>query len=135
MIGMTGDTSTVRIERRGRIALLTIDNPSRGNAITKKVLAELGEAVTEIEGDRALRAAISVAHQQGARSFGLRAALALAKLVQSMGRPVEAHTVLAPALEGFSLTPEMPEIEEAQALLEDLAVGDKQVSVGPGERA
>jgi predicted ATPase len=85
--------------------------------------------------EEALRAAISVAHQQGARSFGLRAALALAKLVQSMGRPVEAHTVLAPALEGFSLTPEMPEIEEAQALLEDLAVGDKQVSVGPGERA
>jgi enoyl-CoA hydratase/carnithine racemase len=58
MIGMTGEISTVRIERRGRIALLTIDNPSRGNAITKKVLAELGEAVTEIEGDRALRAAV-----------------------------------------------------------------------------
>jgi hypothetical protein len=33
------------------------------------------------------------------------------------GRPVEAHDVLAPALEGFSPTPEMPEIAEAQALL------------------
>jgi len=30
---------------------------------------------------------------------------------------VEAHTVLAPALEGFAPTPEMPEIAEAQALL------------------
>jgi hypothetical protein len=30
-------------------------------------------------------------------------------------RPVEAHTVLAPALEGFSTTPEMPEIGEALA--------------------
>jgi len=33
------------------------------------------------------------------------------------GRAVEAHTVLAPALEGFAPTPEMPEIAEAQALL------------------
>ena len=32
-------------------------------------------------------------------------------------RPAEAHAVLAPALEGFSPTPEMPEIAEAQTLL------------------
>ena len=66
-------------------------------------------------------AAIAVAREQGARSFGLRAALSLAKLYQSTGRPVEAHDVLAPALEGFAPTPEMPEIEEAQALLAALA--------------
>ena len=34
--------------------------------------------------------------QQGTRSFGLRAALALAKLYQSTGRPADAHAVLAP---------------------------------------
>ena len=62
-------------------------------------------------------AAIAVAQQQGARSFGLRAALSLAKLCQATGRPVEAHDILAPALEGFSPTAEMPEIAEAQALL------------------
>ena len=45
--------------------------------------------------------AIEVAKQQGTRSFGLRAALALAKLYQSTGRPADAHAVLAPALEGF----------------------------------
>ena len=61
--------------------------------------------------------AIAVAKQQGTRSFELRAALALAKLYQSTGRPADAHAVLAPALEGFSPTPEMPEIAEAQALL------------------
>jgi predicted ATPase len=65
--------------------------------------------------------AIAVAKQQGTRSFGLRAALSLAKLHQSTGRPVEAHAVLAPALEGFSPTLEMPEIGEAQALLGTLA--------------
>ena len=62
---------------------------------------------------------------QGARSFGLQAALTLAKLYQSTGRPVEAHAVLAPALDGFSPTSEMPEIAEAQALLAALADSDE----------
>jgi hypothetical protein len=44
--------------------------------------------------------------------------LSLARLYQSTGRPNDAHAVLAPALEGFSPTPEMPEIGEAQTLLE-----------------
>jgi predicted ATPase len=71
--------------------------------------------------EEALRTAIAVAKQQGTRSFELRAALALAKLYQSTGRPVDAHAVLAPALEGFAPTAEMPEIGEAQALLAALA--------------
>ena len=62
--------------------------------------------------------AIAIAKQQGARSYALLAALSLAKLYQSTGRPAEACAILAPALEGFSPTPEMPEIAEAQALLE-----------------
>ena len=49
--------------------------------------------------------AIAVAKQQATRSFELRAALSLAKLYQSTGRPAEAHAVLAPALEGFPLLP------------------------------
>jgi class 3 adenylate cyclase/tetratricopeptide (TPR) repeat protein len=66
-------------------------------------------------------AAIAVAREQGARAFGLQAALKLAKLYQSTARPVEAHDILAPALEGFEPTPEMPEIAEGQALLAALA--------------
>jgi predicted ATPase len=66
-------------------------------------------------------AAVSVARAQGARSFGLRAALALAKHYEETGRAVEAHDVLAPALEGFSPTPESPQIAEAKALFEALA--------------
>jgi predicted ATPase len=61
--------------------------------------------------------AIAIAQQQKARSFELRAALSLAKLYQSTGRAADGHSVLAPALKGFSPTPEFPEIEEAQALL------------------
>jgi predicted ATPase/class 3 adenylate cyclase len=67
--------------------------------------------------EEAFSAAIAVAKEQGARSYHLQAALPLAKLYQSTARPVEAHAVLAPALEGFPPTPEMPEIAEAQALL------------------
>ena len=65
----------------------------------------------------AFRTALAIAAEQDARSWGLRAALSLAKLYQSTSRPVDAHAVLAPAPEGFSPTPEMPEIAEARALL------------------
>jgi tetratricopeptide (TPR) repeat protein len=70
--------------------------------------------------EEAFRAAIAIAQGQKARSFELQAALSLAKLYRSTGRPAEARAVLAPALEGFSLTPEMPEIAEALALMEHL---------------
>jgi hypothetical protein len=71
--------------------------------------------------EEALQTAIAIAQEQGARSWGLRSALSLAKLYQSTGRPVDAHAVLAPALEGFAQTPELPEIAEAEGLLAQLA--------------
>jgi predicted ATPase len=67
--------------------------------------------------EEAFQTAIAITHEQGAASWGLRTALSLAKLYQSTARPVEAHGILAPALEGFVPTSEMPEIAEAQALL------------------
>jgi predicted ATPase len=76
-----------------------------------------GDPANPAPAEDAFLTAIAVAKQQGARSFELRAALALAKLYQSTGRSVEAHAVLAPVLEGFSPTPEMPEIADAQGLL------------------
>ena len=107
-------------------ALATCDRPGyrafeaelhrvRGEILLKRDPANPAPA------EEAFLTAIAVAKQQGTRSFELRAALALAKLYQSTGRPAEAHAVLAPALEGFSPTPEMPEIAEAQALLAALA--------------
>ena len=62
--------------------------------------------------------AVAIAQQQKAKSFELQAALSLAKLYQSTGRPADAHAVLAPAIEGFTPTPEFPEIEQAQRLLD-----------------
>jgi class 3 adenylate cyclase/predicted ATPase len=91
----------------------------RGEMLLKRDPANAATA------EEALHTAIAVAQRQGTRSFELRAALALAKLYQSTGRPADAHAVLAPALEGFSPTPEMPEIAEAQALLAALAEMDE----------
>ncbi len=73
--------------------------------------------------EEAFLTAIAVAKQQATRSFELRAALALAKLYRLTGRAANAHAVLAPALEGFSPTPEMPEIAEAQTLLVAIEAG------------
>jgi predicted ATPase len=87
----------------------------RGDILLKRNLPDLALA------EDAYRTAIAIAQQQGARSFELMAALALAKLYQSTDRPAEAHAVLAPALEGFSPTPEMPEIAEAMSLSARLA--------------
>jgi adenylate cyclase len=71
--------------------------------------------------EEAYRNAVAIAKEQGARSYVLLASLSLAKLYQSSARPTDAHAVLAPALEGFSPTPEMREIAEAQALVSQLA--------------
>ena len=71
--------------------------------------------------EKAFRTAVAIANEQRARSFGLQAALSLAKLYQLTNRRLEAHAVLAPALEGFAPTPEMPEIAEAMALMDRLA--------------
>jgi predicted ATPase len=88
---------------------------ARGETLLKRDPANSAAA------EEAFLAAIAVAKQQGTRSFQLRAALALAKLYQSTGRPADANAVLARALEGFAPTPEMPEIAEAMSLSARLA--------------
>ena len=75
-----------------------------------------------VPAEEAFRSAIAVAKKQGARSYELVASLALAKRYQSTGRPTEAHAVLAPSLEGFWPTPELPQIAEAQALLAEISL-------------
>ena len=71
--------------------------------------------------EETFQTAVAIAKRQGARGYALLASLSLTKLYQSTGRPSDAQAILTPALEGFSPTPEMPEIAEAQALLGRLA--------------
>ena len=86
----------------------------RGELLLKCDPANVGSA------EEAFLAAIAVAQKQGARSFELRAALALARLYHTTGGSADANSTLAPALEGFPPTPAFPEIAEAQALLATL---------------
>ena len=109
------DEALATVERAGFRAFEAELRRTRG-----EILLKLDSVVSALA-EREFQAAIAVAKQQSARSFGLRAALSLAKLHQSTTRPADAYAVLTPALEGFSPTPEMPEIAEAQALMERLA--------------
>ncbi len=113
------DEALATSERIGHRAFDSELHRARGEILLKRDPANRAPA------EEALLTAIAVAKQQGTRSFELRAALSLAKLYQSTARLTEAHAVLAPALEGFSSTPEMPEIAEAQALLTALAATDE----------
>ena len=108
------DEALATSERTGHRAFEAELHRVRGEMLLRR------ESANPAPAEEALRSAIAVAKQQGTRSFELRAALALAKLYQSTGRPVDAHAVLAPALEGFSPTAEMPEIAEAISLIERL---------------
>jgi class 3 adenylate cyclase/predicted ATPase len=110
------DEALATSERIGHRTLEAELNRARGEMLLKRDPANPAPA------EEALQTAIAVAKQQATRSFELRAALSLAKLCQSTGRPVDAHAVLTPALEGFAPTAEMPEIAEAQALLAALTL-------------
>jgi predicted ATPase len=91
----------------------------RGAIVLKREPANTAAA------EKALQIAIAIAQAQKARSFELQAALSLARVYQSTDRPTKARAVLAPAIEGFAPTPEMPEIAEARAFLGRLAQSDE----------
>ena len=93
---------------------------SRGEILLKRDPANVASA------EEAFLTAIAIA--QPAEGAELRIACGAGageKVDQSTARPVEAHDILAPALEGFEPTPEMPEIAEGLALLAALAETDE----------
>ena len=109
------DEALVSADQATNFASLPFLHRLRGDILLKRNPPDMTGA------EDAYRTAIAIAKQQVARSYELLASLSLAKFYQSTGRPVDAHAVLMPALEGFSPTPEMPEIAEARALIERLA--------------
>ncbi len=48
----------VRIERRDAVAIVTIDRPERLNALNSAVVAELAQALGDLDADRAVRAVV-----------------------------------------------------------------------------
>ena len=67
------------------------------------------------------REALATAQRQGAKSWELRAATSLARLLRDRGQLGPARQVLAPVFGWFAEGFETPDLHEAKALLEELA--------------
>ena len=68
------------------------------------------------------RKALSIAREQGAKLWELRAAVALARLWRDQGRRREARDLLAPVYGWFTEGFDTPDLKEAKALLDALDV-------------
>jgi predicted ATPase len=68
-----------------------------------------------------LQRALDVACRQEAKSLELRAAMSLARLWQQQGKRAEAHELLAPVYGWFTEGFDTADLQEAKALLDELA--------------
>jgi predicted ATPase len=68
-----------------------------------------------------LRRAIDLARGQDARSYELRASIALARFIREAGRPSEARALLAPIYASFTEGHDTPDLQAASELLASLA--------------
>ena len=66
------------------------------------------------------RKALSIAREQQAKLWELRAAVSLARLWRDQGRRSEAHDLLAPVYSWFTEGFDTLDLREAKALLDDL---------------
>jgi len=66
------------------------------------------------------RKALSIAEEQEAKLWELRAAVSLARLRREQGRHTEARDLLAPVYDWFSEGFDTPDLKEAKALLDEL---------------
>ena len=82
-------------------------------------LKSLGSPAEEIE--RALRIALELAEEQGAFLLKLRAATSLARLWRDQGKLQQARELLAPVYGWFTEGFDTRDLEEAKALLAELA--------------
>ena len=120
MRSATIETATTICERTGERWYLAEFSRVRGDILLRQEAPDVERAAEAL-----LEPPSPIARPKARAVWSLRASLSLAKLYQSTGRPVDAHAVLAPALDGFSPTTELPEIAEAQSLLTALAATDE----------
>ena len=72
-------------------------------------------------GGTVLRSGLGIAREQGARSWELRAATALAGLWGDQGKRTEGHALLAPIYGGFTEGFDTVDLKEAKMLLDQLS--------------
>jgi predicted ATPase len=86
--------------------------------LTGEVLLATGDAAAA---EVRYREAIAVAQQQSAKLWELRAAMSLARLWRDQGKPGEARGLLTPVYDWFTEGFTTPVLQEASALIEELA--------------
>jgi predicted ATPase len=70
--------------------------------------------------EKLYRKALSIAREQEAKLWELRAAASLARLRRGQGRPAEARDLIAPVYGWFTEGFDTPDLREAKALLDEL---------------
>jgi predicted ATPase len=100
---------------------------SDGNWYAADIHGLQGECLLEQSSDNhtaaetCFRQAISIAQNQSAKSWELRAATSLACLWQQQGKRQEAHDLLAPVYNWFTEGFDTADLKDAKALLDELA--------------
>jgi tetratricopeptide (TPR) repeat protein len=114
--GLPFISEALSIAQTGEEGLLTSDvHRVWGEYLTRKDPDSL------VEAEASFRRALEVAHDQGARSLELRAAMPLSRLLHSQGKKDEARELLADIYNWFTEGLDTPDLKDAAALLEELS--------------
>jgi predicted ATPase len=91
---------------------------ARMHCVRGELLLVIGDAVAA---EKSLRRAIKIAHRQSAKLYELRAATSLARLWRDHGKLTEGRDLLAPIYGWFTEGFDTPVLQDAKALLDELA--------------
>ena len=100
------------IERTGERWLAAELNRQKGQLLLRQGNSEAAEEL--------YRKALTIAAEQEAKLWELRAAVSLARLRREQGRHAEARDILAPVYGWFTEGFDTPDLKEAKALLDEL---------------
>jgi predicted ATPase len=84
-------------------------------------LVTTGWSPLQTEAEACFQTALTIARRQQAKSLELRAAVSLSRLWQQQGKREEAHELLAPVYGWFAEGFDTADLQEAKALLQELA--------------
>jgi predicted ATPase len=101
------------VERTGERWFAAELNRSKGELLVRQGDAEAAEEL--------YYKALTIAEQQGAKIWELRAAASLARLWREQGRRGEARDLLAPVYDSFTEGFDTQDLKDAKALLDKLA--------------
>ena len=100
------------VERTGERWFAAELNRHKGELLLRQGHTEAAEEL--------FRNALSIAEEQEAKIWELRAAASLARLHRDQGRRAEARDLLAPVYDWFTEGFDTPDLKEAKALLDEL---------------